>query len=135
LEFGYQVTSTLISGQVKVNPAVKHIGYTKLLRAVAEVLNAMSSTEAFELSRMIDINFAGVSSHSLCHFEHIGSSGLEEVKPQPQICRKLGVVPRIPADIISPSMSIRVIGMLYISMIPESVPTLLLNLSMVIVEQ
>src|SRR5258706_5805765 len=73
--------------------------------------------------------------HCFGHLENIGSARMEKVEPKPQISRQLRVIPSISSDIVSPGMPVRIVSMLNITMIPESVPPVLFNLSEVVIKQ
>jgi len=59
---------------------------------------------------------------------------MKEVQPEPNVRRQLRVVPGIPYNVISPGMSIDVVSMHNVTMVSDAIPSSLLILVSVEVE-
>lgn len=89
LLLGDQIADALVASEVIVYPFIEHVGYTQLLRAIAEMLDAVPRAETLEPAGVVGVYLAGVSGHCLGHLEDVRAPGMQEVQPQPEIGREL----------------------------------------------
>ena len=75
---------------------------------------------------MVSIHFGCMTGHCFCHTPDIFTTCTQKVIPQPHIRSKFRIIPGKSADVITPRMTDGVISMHYISIIPESIPLVLL---------
>jgi len=95
------------------------------------MLHAMSCPKTSERAKMVHIHF---SRQTFSHLIEVHTLRMKEVQPEPNVRRQLRVVPGIPYNVISPGMSIDVVSMHNVTMVSDAIPSSLLILVSVEVE-
>src|SRR5205823_4136984 len=92
----------------------------QLLRAVAPMLHAMPRAKPGETPRVIHIDLAGMPRHRLSHAKNIRAAAAQKCEPEPKVGGEFGVVPRKAADVVTPDMPRRIVGVHHVAVIPKS---------------
>src|SRR5690606_1076971 len=107
----------------------------RFLAAASPVQNIVPAAQTGIFPDMIQIDFAGMTGHRFRHAEDIRPSSAQETVPEPHIRHQLSILPCTPADIILPGMPYWVVAMHDIPIIPESIPSSLLDLFLIEADQ
>ena len=130
----HEIADPLVTGEIVIVAPVGGRADAELFRAAAPVLDVVPRTERREPPDMVHIDFARVPRHRLGKAENIRPAAAEKIKPQPEIGRQLGVVPRVAADVVAPLAAVGVVGVHDIAVVPKTKPPALLLLPAIEIE-
>ena len=132
--FFHQVTAALIRGQIIIETVPRRLADACLLRSTAPMAHVVTRPQSGKRSEMIHVALRRVAAHSHGHPPKVGTAGAQETVPQPHIGGQFRVVPCVPAHVIPPCMTHGIVGVHKITVVPETVPAMLIDSLHVIVQ-
>ena len=109
--------------------------YSRLFTSVAPMYNVMTAAKTLVFAHVVSVNIRAVAAHCLGKREYVLPAGSYKRVPQPQCRNKLGALPCVAAEIVTPAVTLCVIGVHNVAVIPQAVPAALLNFIFVEVER
>ena len=131
--FTHEVATAFVSGEIIVEAIPCRLTDACFLCSAPPMRNIVAGTEHAVWSHVIDIHFARVTSHRLCHAPHSSIARAEKIVPEEHVACQFGVVPGITSHVVAPLTSGCIELMHHVAIVPEAVPSIALYCILVIV--